>query len=52
MTLLHPLGNRDGTSTARLHLIQTADTSTMSSLANGSHMGFALYKIDGWELML
>lgn len=51
MTLLHPLSNRDGTSTARSDLIKTADISTTSSLANGSHMGFASYKIEGWELM-
>lgn len=51
MTLLHPLSNRDGTSTARSDLIKTAGISTTSSLANGSHMGFASYKIEGWELM-
>lgn len=50
MTLLHPLSNRDGRSTTRFYFIKTADTSTMCSLAN--HMGFALYKIKGWELML
>lgn len=52
MTLLHPLSNRDGTSTAGFDLIKTADTSTMSSLATGNHIGFALYKIEGWELTL